>query len=82
TDFLRQFRPQAAGSSLRVLLEYLKPEGFFSLGCHFAQDPWTLDLNRLRKCCVHEVRGGGLRVPFCLYNAAAADGERLYRGRV
>jgi hypothetical protein len=70
------------GSSLRLLLEYLKPEGFFCLGCHSAQDPWTVDLKRLRKCCVHEVRSKGILVPFCLYNMTSEDGEKLYRGKL
>jgi uncharacterized radical SAM superfamily Fe-S cluster-containing enzyme len=70
------------GSSLRLLLEYLKPEGFFCVGCHFAQDPWTVDLKRLKKCCVHEVRSKGVLVPFCLYNMTSDDGGKLYRGRI
>jgi uncharacterized radical SAM superfamily Fe-S cluster-containing enzyme len=70
------------GSSLRLLLEYLKPEGFFCVGCHFAQDSWTVDLKRLKKCCVHEVRSNGVLIPFCLYNMTSEDGGKLYRGRV
>jgi uncharacterized radical SAM superfamily Fe-S cluster-containing enzyme len=70
------------GSSVRLLLEHLKPEGFFCVGCHFAQDPWTVDLKRLKKCCVHEVRSKGVLVPFCLYNMTSDDGGKLYRGRI
>ncbi|MEM3565271.1 MAG: radical SAM protein [Candidatus Bathyarchaeia archaeon] len=77
--FLRKFKPQAIGSPLRLLLEYLKPEGFFSVGCHFAQDAWTVNLERLSKCCVHELRENGRLVPFCLYNITSTDGEKLYR---
>jgi hypothetical protein len=43
------------------------------------QDAWTLDLERLRDCCIHvwdPVRG---LVPFCAYNLTAADGRTLYR---
>lgn len=78
-DFARNIRPQTAGSSLRFLLEHLKPEGFFSIGCHFAQDAWTVDIERITKCCVHEVRGNGRLVPFCLYNITSFNGKRLYR---
>jgi len=78
-EFARNLRPQAAGSFLRILLEYLRPEGFFSVGCHFAQDAWTIDIERLNKCCVHEVRGNGRLIPFCLYNVTAADKKKLYR---
>lgn len=76
---LRNFRPQSIGSPLRMLLEYLKPEGFFSIGCHFAQDAWTVDLKRLSQCCVHELGKGGRLIPFCLYNLTSTKGEKLYR---
>lgn len=79
--FIRKFKPQAVGSSLRLLLEHLKPEGFFSVGCHFAQDVWTVDIERLSKCCVHELRENGRLIPFCLYNLTSVKGEKLYRGK-
>jgi 7,8-dihydro-6-hydroxymethylpterin dimethyltransferase len=43
------------------------------------QDAWTLDLERLRECCIHvyDVRYG--LVPFCAYNLTAVDGRALYR---
>lgn len=71
--------PQAMGSPLRFLLEHLKPEGFFSIGCHFAQDVWTIDLKRVVKCCVHELREKGNLIPFCLYNITSVNGKKLYR---
>lgn len=43
------------------------------------QDVWTLDLERLRDCCIHvldPIRG---LVPFCAYNVTAVDGKALYR---
>ncbi|MEM0232396.1 MAG: radical SAM protein [Candidatus Nezhaarchaeales archaeon] len=78
--YLGECRPQDLGSQLRLLLEHLKPQGFFSIGCHFAQDVWTVDLKRLKKCCVHELRKQGCLVPFCLFNITAIDGAKLYRG--
>jgi uncharacterized radical SAM superfamily Fe-S cluster-containing enzyme len=77
--FIKNFKPQSMGTSLRLLLEHLKPEGFFSVGCHFAQDAWTVDLERLSKCCVHELRENGKLIPFCLYNITSVNGEKLYR---
>lgn len=77
--FKGNIRLQAMGSSLRLLLEDLKPEGFFSIGCHFAQDAWTVDIKRLSKCCVHELREKGKLVPFCLYNLTSSEGKKLYR---
>lgn len=45
------------------------------------QDAWTLDLDRLRGCCIHEVTRDGRLVPFCAFNLTSMDGRTLYRGR-
>lgn len=45
------------------------------------QDAWTLDLERLKGCCIHVVSPDGRLVPFCAYNLTSASGETLYRGR-
>lgn len=53
----------------------------FTLSAMAFQDAATLDLARLRSCCIHVVtRQGGL-VPFCAYNLTSQDGKALYRGR-
>lgn len=44
------------------------------------QDCWTLDLERLKGCCIHEVSPDGRLIPFCAYNLTATDGTSLYRG--
>jgi uncharacterized radical SAM superfamily Fe-S cluster-containing enzyme len=46
----------------------LRPEGYFSIGCHDFMDITNFDLNRARKCCLHEITPDGNVVPFCLYN--------------
>ncbi|MEO8091630.1 MAG: radical SAM protein [bacterium] len=33
------------------------------------QDPYTLDLQKLRKCCVSEITPDGRLIPFCAYNS-------------
>ena len=33
------------------------------------QDPYTLDLQKLRKCCVSEIVPDGRLIPFCAYNS-------------
>ena len=33
------------------------------------QDPFTLDVNKLRKCCVSEITPDGRMIPFCAYNS-------------
>lgn len=45
------------------------------------QDAWTLDLERLKGCCIHVVAPDGRLVPFCAYNLSAMSGETLYRGK-
>ena len=46
------------------------------------QDVWSLDLERVRECCIHVVTPDGRMVPFCLYNLTSADGTALYRNRI
>jgi len=61
-----------------VLLERAKTHVFCISGMAF-QDAWTLDLERLRDCCIHTVAPDGRLVPFCVYNLTARDGKTLYR---
>ncbi len=51
----------------------------FSLTCMAFQDAWTMDLERLRGCCVHIFRPPDRFVPFCACNLTSADGRSLYR---
>jgi uncharacterized radical SAM superfamily Fe-S cluster-containing enzyme len=44
------------------------------------QDAWSLDLERLRDCCIHTVSPDGRIVPFCAYNLTSRSGRPLYRG--
>jgi uncharacterized radical SAM superfamily Fe-S cluster-containing enzyme len=43
------------------------------------QDVWTMDLERLRDCCIHVFDPHYGLVPFCAYNVTASDGKALYR---
>jgi len=43
------------------------------------QDAWTLDLERLKGCCIHVAAPDGRLIPFCAYNLTAMDGSTLYR---
>ncbi len=43
------------------------------------QDAWTLDLDRLKGCCIHVADPDGRLIPFCAYNLTAMDGSTLYR---
>ena len=51
----------------------------FSISGMAFQDAWTLDLDRLRDCCIHTVSPDGRIVPFCAYNLTGRDGRSLYR---
>lgn len=51
-----------------------------TLSCMAFQDAWTLDLERVRGCCIHVPGADGRLVPFCLHNLTGADGRTLYRG--
>jgi len=53
----------------------------FSISCMAFQDAWTLELERVRGCCIHTQASDGRLVPFCLYNLTATDGTTLYRER-
>ncbi len=43
------------------------------------QDAWTLDLERLKGCCIHVASPEGKLIPFCAYNLTAMNGSTLYR---
>ena len=47
------------------------------------QDAWSIDMERIDRCCVQVVTAAGERapeglVPFCLWNLTSESGERLY----
>jgi uncharacterized radical SAM superfamily Fe-S cluster-containing enzyme len=51
----------------------------FSLTAMAFQDAWTMDLARLRGCCVHVFLPPDRFVPFCAMNLTSADDRALYR---
>lgn len=51
----------------------------FTVSAMAFQDAWTLDLERLRECCIHVLDPHNGLVPFCAYNLTAVDGKALYR---
>jgi len=46
----------------------LSHSDFFSVGYHGMMDACNFDLERARRCCVHELTSDGRLIPFCLYN--------------
>jgi hypothetical protein len=77
---------EAAADDLDRFLAAAQKESFTVSAMAF-QDVWTLDLERLRGCCIHVLapdhkpagESGGRLIPFCAYNLTAAGGEPLYR---
>lgn len=66
--------------SLSMFLEQAQTWSF-SISAMAFQDAWTLDLARLKECCIHVLSPDGRLVPFCAYNLTASDGRPLYRRR-
>lgn len=64
-----------------TLLQRAQTHTFFISGMAF-QDAWTLDLDRLRDCCIHTVSPDGRLIPFCAYNLTDMRGRALYRGQI
>jgi 7,8-dihydro-6-hydroxymethylpterin dimethyltransferase len=48
-------------------------------GMHF-QDAWSIDLERLKGCCVFVATAQKQLIPLCAYYLTGADGQRLYGG--
>jgi len=43
------------------------------------QDAWSVETERLRGCCIHQVTLDGRLIPFCLYNINSMSGGTLYK---
>jgi hypothetical protein len=63
---------------LDIFLERKRTHTFCLSGMAF-QDAWTLDLERLRDCCIHVASPDGRLVPFCAYNLTDRHGRSIYR---
>jgi len=51
----------------------------FSVSAMAFQDVWTVDLERVRDCCIHVLAPNRTLVPFCVYNLTDVKGRALYR---
>jgi uncharacterized radical SAM superfamily Fe-S cluster-containing enzyme len=58
----------ACASSMPAELREVAAQGFMIVVQDF-QDPYTLDVEKLRKCCVSEIVPDGRLIPFCAYNS-------------
>jgi len=41
------------------------------------QDAWNIDLERLRRCCIHVITNNRKLIPFCAYYLTDSKGRRL-----
>ncbi|MQS15516.1 radical SAM protein [Streptomyces kaniharaensis] len=58
----------ACGVDLPAVLKNLKDKAFMIVVQDF-QDPYTLNVKQLMKCCVEEITPDGRLIPFCAYNS-------------
>jgi tetraether lipid synthase len=58
----------ACATSMPAELREVAAQGFMIVVQDF-QDPYTLDIEKLRKCCVSEITPDGRLIPFCAYNS-------------
>ncbi len=70
---LRHILSSSCGSgcskqNLEAFSDTLSHSDFFSVGYHGMMDAYGMDLERVKRCCVHEITAKGKLIPFCLYN--------------
>jgi hypothetical protein len=76
-------RPEASGNSNTTedstdpVLERIRNNSLCISGMAF-QDVWNIDLDRLRRCCVHVATPDSRLIPFCAYYLTGASGQRLH----
>jgi len=58
----------ACATAIPTELREVAARGFMIVVQDF-QDPYTLDIAKLRKCCVSEITPDGRLIPFCAYNS-------------
>jgi hypothetical protein len=58
----------ACATAIPTELREVAARGFMIVVQDF-QDPYTLDIGKLRKCCVSEIVPDGRLIPFCAYNS-------------
>jgi 7,8-dihydro-6-hydroxymethylpterin dimethyltransferase len=58
----------ACATAIPAELREVAASGFMIVVQDF-QDPYTLDIGKLRKCCVSEITPDGRLIPFCAYNS-------------
>ena len=60
-------------------LERLQRE-YLTIGGMAFQDVWNIDLERVKRCCIHIVTPTGRMIPLCAKYVTSVAGQRLYPG--
>jgi 7,8-dihydro-6-hydroxymethylpterin dimethyltransferase len=66
-------------STYEVLSQQIRQKSLFISGMLF-QDVWNLDLERLKRCCIHIVTQDKHMIPLCAKYLTSSSGKRLYPG--
>jgi hypothetical protein len=69
-EVIRRFNGPCSGTGCCPQAQIVLPlEGtdFFCIAFHGMMDPWNIDLERTRRCCVHALTPRGRLTPFCLH---------------
>jgi hypothetical protein len=76
-------KPQSCCATKEGLDAFLEDHrsNTFAISAMVFQDVWSLDLERVRECCIHVASPDERMIPFCLYNLTSAEGIPLYRSR-
>jgi hypothetical protein len=65
-----------SAQGFEALLDRIRSYSLCISGMAF-QDVWNIDLERLRRCCIHVVTQGQKLIPFCAYYLTDAGGRRF-----
>lgn len=66
------------GGSMPALFERIQTHSLCISGMAF-QDAWNIDLERLRRCCIHVMTAEETLVPFCAYYLTDSRGRRFQK---
>ena len=54
----------------------------FGISCMVFQDVWNLEIERLKRCCIHVITPTNRMIPFCAFYLTDINGRRLYNNSV
>ncbi|MDO5484305.1 MAG: radical SAM protein, partial [Desulfovibrionaceae bacterium] len=71
---------RAVGDAFSRFLSTAGADNRFTVSAMAFQDAYSLDIERVRGCCIHVVTSDRRLIPFCAYNLTSLGGTALYRG--